>query len=570
VANDVNPQRTRQRTVLFLLLLLSLYVIAYLLPLGGRDLFVPDETRYAAIPQEMIAGGDWIVPHLNGLRYFEKPPLGYWLHAGSLLLFGENNFAARLPSALAVGLSALLIFFMVKKARWGLYEEHRHGAPIAAALVFLSSLAVFVVGTNAVLDSLFSFFLTTCITAYYAATESKPGSAKEKGWLIMAGMLCGLAFLTKGFLAFAVPILALVPYLLWQRRYADILRMSWLPIVVAVVVSLPWAVSVHLKEPDFWHYFFWDEHIRRFAASDAQHKQSFWYFLLATPAMIFPWTCMTPAAVAGIKKLWREQPECAGLLKLCLCWVIVPFLFFSLSNGKLLTYILPCFPPFAVLMGLGLAHIFQHTGHSKLFQGGIVANGFLVAMILIAFVPLQLFGFRGFKPYSQPGQVIMIAGGLLFFIALCVWSYRSKNVRTKIALSGMTLILVYFIAPYSLPDNTRAAKCPGEFLQRNKETIARNDVILADEESVTAACWYLQRNNIYVLGPLGELAYGFRYPDAQMKSIDLQSATELIRQHREKTVLIARARNYNQWQDKLPPASTLDQSDNNGYVVVRF
>ena len=90
-------------------LLLAFFLLSYILPLGARDLVVPDETRYAEIPREMIAGGDWVVPNLNGLRYFEKPALGYWVHAGSLLLFGENNFAVRLPSALAVGLSALLI-----------------------------------------------------------------------------------------------------------------------------------------------------------------------------------------------------------------------------------------------------------------------------------------------------------------------------------------------------------------------------------------------------------------------------------------------------------------------------
>jgi len=568
--NEANRQQKCQRQVVYAFLLLSFYVLAYLLPLGGHDLFVPDETRYAEIPREMIASGDWIVPHLNGLRYFEKPALGYWLHAGSLLLCGENSVAARLPSALAVGLSALLIFLMTQKVRWERQDEHRRDAPMAATLVFLSCLAVFGMGTNAVLDSLFSFFLTACIAAFYCATETTPGSSREKGWLLLAGMLCGLAFLTKGFLAFAVPILALIPYLLWQRRYADILRMSWLPIVIAVIVALPWAVSIHLQQPDFWDYFFWQEHIRRFTANDAQHRQSFWFFLLAAPVLAFPWTFMTPAAVAGITKLWRERPECAGLLKLCLCWLVVPFLFFSLSKGKLITYILPCFPPLAMLMGLGLSHVFRHQGHSRLFQGGLAVNGLLGAIVLIAFVALQLFGFHGFKPYSQLWQVIMIVGGLLFFIALCRWSYRIKDAQAKIVLSGIALIFVYFVAYHSLPDSTREVKCPGGILQRNRTTIGQDDVILSDEQSITAVCWHLRRNNVYVLGPPGELAYGFKYQDAQMRLIGLDSAIEFIQQHRGKTVLIARAKNYNQWRDKLPPAPVQDQNGDSGYVVVRF
>ena len=97
-------------------LILFIFLIAYLLPLGARALTVPDETRYAEIPREMIATGDWMVPHLNGVRYFEKPVMGYWIHAISILIFGENNFAVRFPSALSAGLSAMLIFWLIGRS----------------------------------------------------------------------------------------------------------------------------------------------------------------------------------------------------------------------------------------------------------------------------------------------------------------------------------------------------------------------------------------------------------------------------------------------------------------------
>lgn len=104
---------TKNPAIIYTLLLFSFFFIGYILPLGERALFVPDETRYAEIPREMIASGDWGVPHLNGLRYFEKPPLGYWLNATSIVLFGKNAFAVRLPSALAAGLTALMVFVLV-------------------------------------------------------------------------------------------------------------------------------------------------------------------------------------------------------------------------------------------------------------------------------------------------------------------------------------------------------------------------------------------------------------------------------------------------------------------------
>jgi len=270
----------------YALLLMSFFLLLYILPLGARHLFVPDETRYAEIPREMISTGDWIVPHLNGLRYFEKPPLGYWVHAGSILLFGETNFAVRLPSAMAVGLSALIVYLLVGRGFRNKTEENSWPA-IPAALVFLSCFGVMGIGNIAVLDNLFSFFLTGAIGAFYFASEALPGSSREKRFLMLAGLSCGLAFLTKGFLALAVPVLVLAAYLVWQRRYRDLFRMSWLPVLTALLVVLPWGIRIHLREPDFWHFFFWNEHIRRFMADSAQHKESFWFFFMAAPPLHF-------------------------------------------------------------------------------------------------------------------------------------------------------------------------------------------------------------------------------------------------------------------------------------------
>ena len=570
VVNEGHCRQARQRQAVALICLLSWYVVVYLLPLSARDLFVPDETRYAAIAREMIVSGDWTVPHFNGVRYFEKPVLGYWVHAASLLLFGENNFAVRFPSALAAGLSAILVFLLVKKARWEQEDEDRQNAPIAASLIFLTCAATFGVGVTALLDSLFSFLLTACIAAFYAATEARPKSGKEKFWLLAAGLLCGLAFLTKGFLAFVVPILTLVPYLLWQRRLLDILRLSWLPIVTAVAVALPWAVRIHLREPDFWNYFFWDEHIRRFAASDAQHSQSLWFFLLAAPAMVVPWTFLIPAAVLGIRKRWRARPEFAGLLKLCLCWLVVPFLFFSLSKGKLLTYILPCFPPFALLMALGLLPAGRPGGRSRLLQGGILATGLLFGLLLVALAAVQVFDCCGLRPYSQPWQAVMVAGGLLACLLFCWQSYRSTGALAKIALVGLALICIYPLANYAVFDKTIEAKCPGALLREHKPGIRHDDLVIADEDAVGAVCWYLQRDNLYVLGDPNELAYGFGYRDASARLLAMDAAAELIRQHPGKIVLVARAKSYDRWRDRLPPAAVHRQNGPNGYVVLRW
>jgi 4-amino-4-deoxy-L-arabinose transferase len=553
----------------YILLLLSFFLLAYILPLGVRDLVVPDETRYGEIPREMIAGGEWISPHLNGLRYFEKPVMGYWVHAGALLLFGENNFAVRLPSALSVGLSALLIFVLARYVSRS-EDEDAGFAPTLAVLIFLSCFEVFGVGNTAVLDSLFSFFLTATITAFFFATESSPRSAREKGFLFLAGLSCGLSFLTKGFLGFAVPVLAVAPYLVWQRRYADLLRMSWLPILTAIVVSLPWSIAIHLREPDFWRYFFWNEHIRRFMADNAQHKESFWFFFLTAPGMFVPWVFMVPAAVPGIKTRLFEQGAAGRLLKFCLCWLVLPFLFFSFSNGKLLTYILPCFPPFAILIAFGLLHVLKKDARSRLFQGGIVVNTILFSLILLAFLYVQLFGFNGFRPYSQAWKAVMVVNGLAYFVLFLVWAFRSRTTVSKTLLLGLSPLLLFFVVHFTIPDLTREVKSPGPILEQYAQGIDSKDIVISDGTSIRAVGWYLKRNDVYLLGGTGELDYGLKYKDAAGRLLDMQTAVDLIQNNRGRAVLIARVKNVARWRDQLPQPVFQDQSGPKGYVVWKF
>jgi 4-amino-4-deoxy-L-arabinose transferase len=553
----------------YAILLLLFFLALYILPLGVRDLFVPDETRYAEIPREMIADGDWVVPHLNGVRYFEKPVLGYWVHAGSILLFGENNFAVRLPSALAVGLSAFLIVMLIFRAGCKGDEKWRQGG-ILAALAFLTCLGVFSIGSTVVLDNLFSFFLTATITTFYFATEAEPGSAMEKRRLLLSGVSCGLAFLTKGFLAFAVPVLVLAPYLVWQRRYADLFRMSWRPILAATLVALPWSVLIHLREPDFWRFFFWNEHIRRFLGDNAQHKKNFWYFFVTAPALFMPWTFMVPAAVAGIKGNLNDQGPQGRLIRMSICWLVIPFLFFSFSSGKILTYILPCFPPFAILMVLGLLQILNKEGKEKFFQWGSIGAGIFFSLILLAFVYVQLFGYHAFRPFNRPWKAMMAVNGLVLIILFCFWAFRSQERKTKIILFGLSPFLFFLSAHFIMPDLTIEKKAPGILLERYVHDISHDTIIISDEETVRAVCWYLKRTDVHVLGGGGELDYGLGYEDANGRATDMTSAVNLIKQNQGKILLIARVKNLSEWRDQLPKPVFQDDSGPKGYGFRRY
>jgi 4-amino-4-deoxy-L-arabinose transferase len=485
------------------------FLLIYILPLGVRPMVIPDEARYAEIPREMLESGNWIVPYLNGLRYFEKPVLGYWMNALSLSAFGETAFAIRLPSALAAGFSALLLFLLSLR-----FVGNRTVAALSAA-IFLTCLEVFAVGVFSVLDSLFAFLVTASLVAFFFGIQST-GKAKH-GYLALFGVACGLAFLTKGFLAFALPVIVIVPFMLWEGRWKELFTCGWLPMGTAFLTILPWAWAVHLQAPDYWHYFFWEEHIKRFSSSTkAQHLQPFWFFIPVLLLGALPWTSLVPQAVRG---LWREGLN-TPLLRYALCWLILPFLFFSISKGKLGTYILPCFAPLAILLSVGLwQHFSQHT--EKRATWGDWLNIALAAVFCLALFIIQLFDF-GVKAYTQSGEawkwlLVLLSVGVWIVLT---WSARNctdplQRLTRYIATPLAFMLSVHFAFPQQVEDS----KAPDAFLRSVAAQISPQTLLVSDSSMVHAVAWAYKRKDIYMLSH-GELEYGLKYPDSEQRFLD--------------------------------------------------
>jgi len=272
---------------------------------------IPDEFRYAEIPREMLASGDWVVPHLNGLPYFEKPVLGYWLNAAAMALLGESSFAIRFPSALAVGVTALLLFVLIRR------HAADYPAAILAAAAFLVCPLVFGIGTSNILDSMLSLFLTAGMASFFFAhTEENP--KKKTGFLALFGVCCGLAFLTKGFLAFALPAVTITPFLIWEGRWKELFKAFWVPIGTAVLIALPWSLMIHFRDHQFWHYFFWIEHIKRFISDNPQHPEPLWYFIPIMAVGALPWSILLPVAIPGLRGKHLREP----LVRYAICWLL--------------------------------------------------------------------------------------------------------------------------------------------------------------------------------------------------------------------------------------------------------
>jgi len=503
------------------LLLLALFALYYLIPIEFRALWQPDETRYAEISREMLVSGNWVVPHFFHLRYFEKPIAGYWINNLGQLIFGQTNFGVRAGSILCTALSALLLYWLGRR----LFNSDK--IALTASMIFLTSLLVYGVGTYAVLDPLLLLWLVLAMCSYWLAAQATTTQQRLGGYLLL-GAACAMGFMTKGFLALAVPVLAIVPWAIWQRRMGELLRWGPLTIVVAALISAPWALAINRQEGDFWHYFFWVEHIQRFAEADAQHKAPFWYYLPVLLAGSLPWLALLPGALLSA---WRARAQQPGAIYL-LSWVLLPLLFFSVAKGKLPTYILPCFAPLALLMAryahgasARLAKVFTLNGWINLLSG-------LLAAALVAGV-LAPWGLAHRPLYGSHEKLRVVCGALAFlgWAAMGWLSLRPGRDRWKLA--ALCPLALALLLGFALPQKVRDAKLPQSFVHAIHRQLAASDLLLADNPGIASAvAWETRRSDITFFDAKGELQYGLSYPDARSRYVDGRAFASWLAAHR--------------------------------------
>ncbi|UCP11048.1 lipid IV(A) 4-amino-4-deoxy-L-arabinosyltransferase [Pseudomonas sp. MM213] len=484
-------------------LLLGLFLLGYLLPMGTHGLWIPDETRYAQISQDMLLSGNWISPHFMSLRYFEKPVAGYWMIALGQALFGDNLFGVRIASAISTGLSVMLCYLIARR----LWNEPRKS--FACALLYMSFTVVAGQAGYANLDPQFTFWVNLSLVALWFALDSATRARRLIAWATL-GLACGMGFLTKGFLAWLLPVLIALPWMLWQKRWRELLIYGPLAIAVAIAVSLPWALAVHAQEPDYWRFFFWHEHIRRFASEDAQHDAPWWFYLPLLVAFSLPWVVLLPSA---LRQAWqtRRQANIAFLL----LWLLMPLLFFSLSNGKLPTYIMPCLLPLALLLGHALAD------RLRLEQGRVLGlNGLLNLMLglttLFTLVYLQLK--KPLYDHELHNLVLVFIGLIGWIMANLLQAFRPLQCWAAPAFGSLLLVGVL---PAAIPESVVANKMPDQFVLEHARELGETASLLSNDlGAASALAWRLKRPDVALYNTIGELKYGLAYPDGASQRVD--------------------------------------------------
>ncbi len=314
---------------------------------GLRPLAVPDEGRYAGVAWEMIRSGDWLTPTLNGLPFFHKPPLFYWLTASSLSAFGLTLWAARLASILGALLGAWALYALTR--RWS-------GSRLAlgSVLVLVTQPFYFGGAQYANLDMLVAGCIVATIALGAHAVLSREAGEPHRAALWGTYALAGLGLLAKGLIGLVLPGGVLVLWLLLTGRWRSLLAMLSLPgLVVLGVVAAPWFVAMQRLYPDFFHYFFVYQHFQRFTQTGFNNAHPIWYYVPLIVGLTLPWV---PAAlVAATGRLAPEgdadpMRHRRALRHLMWVWLVVVVLFFSIPASKLPGYVLPALPPLAWLV----------------------------------------------------------------------------------------------------------------------------------------------------------------------------------------------------------------------------
>ena len=416
-----------------------------------RTLIKPDEGRYAEIPREMVASGDWVTPRLNELKYFEKPPLQYWATATAYTLCGEHQWTSRLWTGLTGFSGILLVWFA------GLRLFGREAAGYAA-LLLSSSLLYVLMGHINTLDMGVTFFLTLGIVGLLLG-QAQVDVGERRNWMLVAWVGLALAVLSKGLMGLVLPGAALFIYCVVQRDFGVLKRMHWLPgLAVFFAITVPWFVLVMKANPEFFERFFIYEHYTRFTTKVHGRYQPWYYFIPILLAGALPWTVLMLDTMLRTFRNGKLPDKAFNSERFLLIWAVFIYVFFSISGSKLPSYLLPMLPALALLMGKRIVEMRERL----LFWQ--IAPAILAALLLLglalnvgklADTPSQAELYPHYGPWLAVAALVSLAGLLVGMLLL--WREKKSVAVVVLAVSAL-LSAQIALSGYETVARERSAK----------------------------------------------------------------------------------------------------------------
>lgn len=484
-----------------LLLLTLLIGILFGTLLGSRPLAVPDEARYSEIPREMLANNDLITPRLNYIKYFEKPAFFYWLQAGVIKTLGINEWALRLTTAF-MGLLGCLMTYCTARELYG------RTTGWLASLILATSILYFAMARFITLDMTLTVLLAGSLFSFILGTR-KPAGTPRNIYMWSMYTFAALATLTKGLIGIVFPGMIIFAWILLMNNWRD-LKTYCIPsgIFLWLLITLPWHILVQIHNPEFFHFYVIEQHFARYFTNYADRNQPLWYLPAFLISGFFPWIALLPQALKFNWPSWKlrhQHPEAIFFM----LWAAIIYLFFQCSHSQLPPYVLPVFPPLAILVGRYLSQLWQNETATLGFKVGIylIAAAFLAAAIGIGVViHWQLID--AITPDVVPYFWIIAFLATVVALIIFISTWRNKVKMTFIALiTGMALLLLSANLIHPVFDQ-KSIKPLAMLL---KPILKSNDEVICYHGYYQDLPLYLQRRIIIVGWGTQELEFGMQH-----------------------------------------------------------
>lgn len=534
--NSTEGARRRERNAF--IALAAVLFIYYFSSVAAFPFTEPDEGRYAGVAAEMVRSGNWLTPHHNGLRYYEKPPLFFWIDAAFLQLFGMHEWAARLPVALAAWLTSLLIYVFGKNCK-------NHATGMTAAVIYATIPMVAVVSRVVLVDPVLVLFTTLALFAawrFFVQTESRTRTLNF--YLFWAA--CAMAALVKGPVGVLLPLSSAGGYLLIRRDWRGILRFARPDgILVFLIICAPWYVLMEIRNPGYLYEFIVGQNFGRLLnAEDFGRSKPFWYYLPVLAGALLPWSAFFPLLIGLARRARAAADPFYLTLQFLACAFVFPLLLLSASGGKLAYYILPLCPPFAIALANALVQCVKDPA-APLRKYYISTGAFLGISGAAVLAVVNLYDFP--EPIQPAGAsrtyisdlyqmraATLDAACLGAFFLLFLgggWLLAARAARRAMPSGGLAVAAVTLLITFgALPWGVRSlaplySKSDlGDFIKNNARS---GEPVVMYTEHVRTVAWALGRPVWLFHAPFSE--FGHKFTKEELDGLSLERDKEKLK-----------------------------------------
>lgn len=480
-----------------ILILTLLFGILFFTFLGNRPLAVPDEGRYAEIPREMLVSHDYVTPHINYIKYFEKPVFFYWMQATALKTFGINEWSARFMTALIGLLGCLMTYGAGRK----LYDRRTGWL---ASCILATALLWYVMARFITIDMTVSVFLTGALFSFLLARQTP-----TKTFIVMMYVFSALAVLTKGLIGFVFPGMIIFAWIVLFNDWRNLnYYLSPLGIFLWFIIVLPWHILVQLRNPEFFHFYIIEQHFARYFTAYANREQAFWVLPSFIILGFLPWTVfLLPAIRSHWPKSWSQRHTEKEAIFLML-WPLLIYIFFQFSHSQLPPYVLPIFPPLAVLVGNYLAHHWQNQKQQGIFIGLLIISFILLLAIIAALI---LAAHNQLLPLPWTAWLTLFLAICAAIVPLCFyWQHGVKP-----AMIALLLILALLWTSLNLNYPLLQQRSTKPLVTVLLPLLTPTDQIVSYHAYFHDLPFYLQRRITVAGWGVDELSFGMKHQNMQ-------------------------------------------------------